>query len=621
MRDTPTEAQNHYQQSSPELPQNANTSSDEEKRHAAEAHRVRFASPEVLNGLPELRGRAKVVDTNDADVDMEDAVERVDSDVMDVEDVDVGRPSGDTTDPGHAHPADDRRLNDVSREPLDASTPPSSQARSLLSTHPIPMPTDSSVLENDVSLLSSRPQSLPPDPSPSPESTPTPQPPRKPSPPPPPKVKMSLKDFALRKKKQREEEMAAKALMSPASSGGHALSPSPGVDCKGDLGGEHCGGGEDREEEEKIGSGDVFEGEDVEPNGAAEAHANDASSARVNGTGVNVEVNGNHHDDTSLPPDPAESEQAVEVESFRATVLTPAPRVSPQLARLLTPPPRASDEGSTQTNGGVHVSPVTLQAKMEVMDDVIPSGLVGIDVGAPDAVSCAPEPPPPPLTTKQVIDDNVAEGSRTTVSLSTFPSTSTSTSTSASTSAFSSRPPSTGIAIFTHPNVAPHAHVPSSSSIRASRRPSHEDGEIPSSTPPKTYLPRSHTPPTQPRSFHAAHSTSPSFVPTSSSSSSTPAPRRPAPPPLSRSPLSNAAGPAPIPLSSRPLPSGPRALRGSMSQPTHPPYPPTRPPYTGSQYIPRGPSADRDRTDWERDRQWVASSRSRGRAGTNGWGR
>lgn len=44
--------------------------------------------------------------------------------------------------------------------------------------------------------------------------------------PPPPKVKMSLKDFALRKKKKREEEMA-KAVCSPATPDGPGPPSSP----------------------------------------------------------------------------------------------------------------------------------------------------------------------------------------------------------------------------------------------------------------------------------------------------------------------------------------------------------------------------------------------------------
>ncbi|KAF9228204.1 hypothetical protein BS17DRAFT_773244 [Gyrodon lividus] len=371
------------------------------------------------------------------------------------------------------------------------------------------------------------------------------------------------------------------------------------MDGKRDLAGENTDGTE--EKGEKMDVREVVNGQDVEMKDATVAHAKDAPFPSVNGKGVN----GSHNDNASVPQEPRkpvldQPTSLVEKKTSGVTVVAlVATQPPPQLARPLTPPPRALDRtAQTQINGRTEAAPVTLKAKVEMMDGVIPSGLVGADEHTLNATN----------------DATIIEGSRMTTPASTASSTST--------SAMNSRSTSIGISVSAplHPSPAPYAHVPPlSSSIPLSRRPSHEDGEIPSSTPPKTYQPRSHTPPTQPRSFHAAHPPSPSFGPTSSSSSSSSSvPRRPAPPPLSRSPLSNAASPGPVPISSRPLPSGPRALRGSMNQPTHPPYASTRPPYVGSQYIPRGPSADRDRMDWDRDRQWTASSRSRG---SNGWGR
>ncbi|KAF8837146.1 hypothetical protein BDN67DRAFT_230149 [Paxillus ammoniavirescens] len=626
-RDTPTQAQHkHKHRSSPESSHHTLGSPDGEKARTAEAHRVRFASPEVLSGLPGLIGKAGMGDIKDADVSVEDDVVQVDGDAMDV-DIDVvgDESSGDGSGPGHRPFFDRRRLHRISKDeaqPLHAATSPRSEPQLLPQSLTVPEPLHSPAPEHDSLPLSPQTQH-PPSESGSELmlSEPEPQQPtREASPPPPPKVKMSLKDFALRKKKQREEEMAAKALTSPGSPDDHGLPPSPNVDGKRDLAVDNAGGAE--ENEEKVGFPGVVNDVDVQMKDATVTHARDVSFPSVNGNGVNVELNGRHDDDPSVsqrPPKPVQDQQASLVaKKTGVMVIAPPPEAaqpSPRFAPSLTPLPRASDESTVQTqiNGRTGAAPVTLKAKVEMMDSVIPSGLVAADGDcAADAVSFAPEPPPPPLTTKQTSDANVAEGRRTTAPAST------------PTPSISSRSTSTGITVSapSHPDHVPHAHIPTN--IPLSRKPSHEDGEITSSTPPKTYLPRSYTPPTQPRSFHATHPPSPNLGPTSSSSSSSSAPasRRPAPPPLSRSPLSNAAGPAPVPISSRPLPSGPRALRGSMSQTTQPPpYTSTRPPYVGSQYIPRGPSADRDRLDWDRDRQWAASSRSRGRAGSNGWGR
>ncbi|KAL0952277.1 hypothetical protein HGRIS_006567 [Hohenbuehelia grisea] len=145
-----------------------------------------------------------------------------------------------------------------------------------------------------------------------------------------------------------------------------------------------------------------------------------------------------------------------------------------------------------------------------------------------------------------------------------------------------------------------------------SRRASQEDGEIvgnyddapPPALPvhPKqtSFIPRSHTPPTQPRSFHAA----PSSPIASSSSSSARRPSQPLPNYTRPSPSSQ-----PGPSNSRPPPSGPRALRGPSYGAG---FPPPRAP-AGPQYIPRGPSADRDRSDWDRERAWQGAPRPRGR--------
>ena len=145
-----------------------------------------------------------------------------------------------------------------------------------------------------------------------------------------------------------------------------------------------------------------------------------------------------------------------------------------------------------------------------------------------------------------------------------------------------------------------------SSSPPTNRRPLHEDGEITSIPPPRqptAFAPRAHTPPTQPRSFNVT----PNSPPFSIGSPSGPA-RRPSQPPTAR----------PSIPSSRPPPIGPRALRTQLG--TSSAYPLNRP-LAGSQLIPRGPSADRDRLDWDRDRSWSGHARPRGRGTGGGWGR
>ena len=645
-RDTPAEAQ--YQQpyrSSPE-------SRDVEKKRPTngEVYRVRFASPEILCETPRLGSATSdssepldVFDDVSASPNIiavvkEHEAPSLDRDAMDVE-VDVLGDSQGGDGSGRSHATSpESSMNDISEDehPLlhapgspRPQAPSDSQPHSILSVVDGAAPEiDSAPPDSDVNETTSQAESMVVDPEPAQSA-------RAPSPPPPPKVKMSLKDFALRKKKQREEEMAAKALSSPATPDGPALppSPSPSGDVQRDLASELAG------IVQAVGSGGVVDGQDVKMNDVAKEDALDSSgTAHVNANGFD---GGSGHDcdavcgaglveetatgeDTKLPAETQLPSMIVAMKVLDTPQCSPQPASPSTILSRLLGERNSTDQTQMQLDGK---PPMTLTAKMEMMDAMVPSGLVGADDPTPDVVSFAPEPPPPPLTTKQTsettIDRTVLVGS---ISRSVPPftpasaSTPASMSTSTSTSTVNSRSNSVGIPIsIPNPILLPHARVPSSSSsIPPSRRPSHEDGEITSSTPPKTYLPRSHTPPTQPRSFHTVHPSSPSIGATSTSTA--PAPRRPAPP-LSRSPLSNNAGPTPTPISSRPLPSGPRALRGSMSQPTHP-YGSTRPPYASSQYIPRGPSADRERIDWERgDRPWAAQARSRGRAGSNGWGR
>lgn len=145
-----------------------------------------------------------------------------------------------------------------------------------------------------------------------------------------------------------------------------------------------------------------------------------------------------------------------------------------------------------------------------------------------------------------------------------------------------------------------------------------EDGEILSSPPPPLHqkpplAPRSHTPPTHPRSFHAVTE---GMSPPSSGmlSPSMPPPnsvRRPLQPAPYRTHLQNQAPPSAPPVAAPPRllpPSGPRALRAGGSR-------------YSSHLVPRGPSADRERGDWERERSWISSSRGRGRGSSGNWGR
>ncbi|KAG0692261.1 hypothetical protein DFH29DRAFT_817869, partial [Suillus ampliporus] len=375
-------------------------------------------------------------------------------------------------------------------------------------------------------------------------------PPREPSPPPPPKVKMSLKDFAMRKKKQREEmaKERERECESPDEQ--------QGKDCE----------ETDQECDVEVAAANSREGQDVVMNDDVRPVVDEVKDEPLAYPALQNVV------DCMLENPPAESQRRCESEPRRVPLSPPRPPTSP--------PRSVHSMDKAQPNGRL-ADFASLKAKIEILETPIPRGLVGND----DRTSpSAPDPPPPPLHQQNNRADK-------------RPSPKTFTS---------PLPPS-----------APASYAP------PSLRPSHEDGEITSTSPPKSsnFFPRSYTPPTQPRSFQISHPSSPNFTHASSTSSSSASWRGPPPPPtrppLSTTPSSN--GP------SRPLPSGPRALRVS-SQSSHPPTysSPSSRVYNASQYIPRGPSADRDRhdrdrLDWERERGWAP--RSRGRTGSNGWGR
>ncbi|KAH7913634.1 hypothetical protein BJ138DRAFT_1145684 [Hygrophoropsis aurantiaca] len=462
------------------------------------AHRVRFASPEILNGLPPL---API-----------DKAEESPPPARESQEVDMCQPSTEDS----SLPPPDAASSEIV-PPLEAAPPPSNEEAQSESDEP------------PVAHA------------------------RSPSPHPAPKVKMSLKDFAMRKKKQREEEMAKVSPTQTPSAQASSLTPSP-----------------------KAGSVDIDMAQKAEVaelpavngwNGKDHAMPDDARPA----TQVYPSTNGvvehvvKSRWGSPNPVGPWISEMTL------PTCPSP-PRRSPSPFPRQPSPDLSNGKWTDNTNGHRTTTTESLQAKVEIMEDMMPSGLVGVDDRVHN-ISFPPEPPPPPL-------NGHANGTE-----------------------INNVPPVS--------NPTPSVGVPFSSRL------SHEDGEIPNSTPPKpSYLPRSHTPPTQPRSFHAPPPSSPNFPPASVSSAAVRRP--PPPPPLSRSQLPNAVARGPSTLS-RPLPSGPRALRVG-SQPTHPPAYPSARSYSGSQYIPRGPSADRDRLEWD-DRSWPVLPRSRGRAGSSGWGR
>ncbi|KAI0937997.1 hypothetical protein AcV7_003314 [Taiwanofungus camphoratus] len=199
----------------------------------------------------------------------------------------------------------------------------------------------------------------------------------------------------------------------------------------------------------------------------------------------------------------------------------------------------------------------SLKAKIELIEDVLPRGPHVADEGA--TAGCPPLPEPPPPLHIQRVDR--------------------------------ARSPS--------PN--PEAGCRLSPVSKPGRLPprqlSQEDGEILSPPPQKAprYTPRSHSPPTQPRSFQSGESLS---------STTTLVPiRRPLHPAPHRVQLQNT-----VPVS-RPLPSGPRALR-TPNHITHSSVPSRA---AVELPVPRGPSADRERFDWDRDRMWMGPARRRSR--------
>ncbi|KAG1838583.1 hypothetical protein DFJ58DRAFT_733750 [Suillus subalutaceus] len=541
---------------------------------ASSPYRVRFASPEVLHGQPSLKTtqHTPLKSGREATPPIYSHTPPPEDDKTAGSVVDDEVPQSDRS------PVHDGTSHEVKIVPPDEA--PHTHA-SMSSVMHDPTPPVSSICESTSSLRDSDSLPLSCEPAlPIHASTPAthePTPPaREQSPLPPPKVKMSLKDFALRKKKQREE-MAKERERECESPGGLGMglleeSGDEGMHVDEDSADERLGRdseGTDHERDLEVTMLDVREAQDVMMDGyndvrpAVEGVKDEPIASSAMQTAV----------DCVLEDPPAESQRRCESEPRGAPPSLPrSPVASPRSVRSMD---------NAHPNGQLADS-ASLMAKTEILETSVPNGLVGAyDRASPSA----PDPPPPPLRQQ-------TKGTERQPSPKTF---------------LSPLPPS----------------APASYSLR----PSHEDGEITSASPPKSshFFPRSYTPPTQPRSFQTSHPSSPNFNHATSTSTSTSTPSSSAswrgPPPPTRAPLSSTPSNGP----SRPLPSGPRALRVS-SQSSHPPTysSPSSRVYSGSQYIPRGPSADRDRhdrdrLDWERERGWAP--RSRGRTGSSGWGR
>ncbi|KAJ8581105.1 hypothetical protein M405DRAFT_833086 [Rhizopogon salebrosus TDB-379] len=511
-------------------------------------HRVRFASPEVLQGQPSLKGSypATVQPASERELTPPTAALR--------ESGKITSPSIMSVEPDGEPEITSPQVKTDSASPALVNVPLAQTSCTSDSTFPPP-----SIRETTSSS------------SPPPSSR---DPTRELSPPPVPKVKMSLKDFALRKKKQREEMAKEReqecespvvpGMGLPEESGDEGMH----VDedgCADELKGTDCEGDQDCDISVKEApTTDVAEVQDVAMGDDVRLTVKDepvASSA------------GQHIVDLIPEGPPAESLLRRESEVRRTP---PSPPRSP-VASV-----KSVNSADKPYPNGQLADFTSLKAKIEVLEATIPRPLVGADERMSPS---APEPPPPPL---QMTDRKVS-------------------------------PPRTYSAPL--PPSAP-------ASYGLSSRPSQEDGEITSTSPPKSsnFFPRSYTPPTQPRSFQTSHPSPPNFTHASSSSSSSTSWRAPPPLPPTRAPLPSASTSTPPSNgSSRPLPSGPRALRIS-NRPAHlqsQSYSPSSRAYSGSQYIPRGPSADRDRhdrdrLDWERERGWPP----RGRTGSSGgWGR
>ncbi|KAF8644371.1 hypothetical protein AX16_008504 [Volvariella volvacea WC 439] len=415
----------------------------------------------------------------------------------------------------------------------------------------------------------------------------------------PPKVKMSLKDFALRRKKQKEEEEREK---------------------------------EQREKEEK----DRMEKEaqerkerEREQREAREQEEKDRAKEEAR-TKIEVESVA----EAVADPDDVVSMGSAANDSIELEI--------PLIKRLSSPPPIIGNDirypigthinanyatNRPNVNGSPH-SPLTRQAKVEMLDTQVPPlsaprqepvfGRRTPDARRPFSASHVPLASPQGLPRHHVRRPSREDGE--------IPSTGDESPRDRDRDDyFQPAPPlSASSSSSTSFNADHHSHSSSSAPQHSNHHPhshtSHNSNHYNHHPP----LVQSHSPPTQPRSFLSPRNTTPS--PSTSGTPSSAPPRRPSLPPLraglptSSNNTGNTASSTPAPLLptntlARPPPRGPRALyngggaSSGMSNPgpnggmsnggsngSYSSYPPPRP-YGPP---PRRPLADRDRPDRDR---------------------
>ena len=449
--------------------------------------------------------------------------------------------------------AEETTLSSASLPPLD---PTSSEHLGDMRATSVPPPLARSPTPQPPPSLSSPPlvicEATPtPPPQPSPPRSPllaipvqTP-PPREstesmslaPAPAPPPKVKMSLKDFAARKKKQREEGKSAEA--SPMGVVVKALTPDgEGVAAGAGVGVGADGKSGERETRREVGGGgDTGEvHKEVEGGGGIDVRTKaPRDSAAVNGHG-------------RVKDEDVEMADVKDRERPSGNIDHPQTRktaIDEPSSKPTMPPPRNTTQDA-----------LSLKAKAELIEQDLPNGLR--DINKPRDLL--------PFHKASLIG-----------------------------------------AIPTKPDAALRALL--------GRQISQEDGEFSSTVPAANVVgvaPASTTP---------MPTTTPSTTATTTTGD-TPAKRPPTGPRLFR--------PSPpyiqVGNNGRPVPSAPRALRangnnGAVAMQYNPPAFASNRTYSGMQALPRGPSADRERMDWERDRsRTTTNSRARGGAGGGGGG-
>ncbi|CAA7271813.1 unnamed protein product [Cyclocybe aegerita] len=523
--------------------------------------------------------------------------------------------------------------------------PPSAPTPSLLAP-PAP-PSEPTLLTSPTSSIEAPPSPK----TPSvfvPEPAPAPAPPaRQPSPPPPPKVKMSLRDFAARRKKLKEEAELSKSIQASPMSATSVLAatPSPMI--------PNVVLAEESKDKEKV----ALEKE----KSALEKEKETKEAVEVGSAMIGVETKAEERVVAVEKKDEAKVAVVVEVSKDDRPILgglkearngLNVPAITPSTTKPITNGPLFTYP-SILVNGP-KVEPSTFDNVASFM----PSSPIGPHIPIPhvnghSSISRSPSETfihsPSTrgfMSSPSVIGSPLIDTHKTKQELVEhhIPPLSTSPA-----------PPYLSSALLRRPSINDRSISPispdpglSSSSLFSTRIPHEEDGEIgegspptsrhplPSkrdfSFPPRSSIPtwmKSHTPPTGPRSSNAA-STSP-----------TPPFPRPAFA-SSQPPSSNSLPPGPLPANAsappsnsntaninRPMPpSAPRALRQSMASNRPPVGLPAHSSSTSQSHgphpygqrdprnIPRGPLSDRD----NRDRDWDHRS-YRGPPRRGGWGR